>query len=152
MLGTRVTGGSAICLSQWSFGRDFQSAGEKGRPPDDAPVDLVFSDVNMPGPMDGLGLARWLHNYRPEVPVILTAPQKVIEAKALCEEVGETVLSKPSAGKFDALPRGHLLRASYGLAEAQGPLFVAEAKIWRGCRIDRARGRADRKISPQAES
>jgi DNA-binding response OmpR family regulator len=61
------------------------------------PVDLVFSDVNMPGPMNGLGLAQWVHDHRPEVPVILTSglPQKVIEAKGLCEETGETVLPKP---------------------------------------------------------
>jgi len=64
---------------------------------DDAPVDLVFSDVSMPGQMDGLGLARWVHDHRPEVPIILTSgvPQKVIEAKALCAERGEKVLPKP---------------------------------------------------------
>ena len=63
----------------------------------DTPVDVVFSDVSMPGPMDGLGLARWVHNHRPDVPVILTSglSQKVIEAKALGEEIGPTVLPKP---------------------------------------------------------
>jgi CheY-like chemotaxis protein len=39
----------------------------------DGPVDLVFSDVRMPGAMDGLGLARWLRETHPEVPVLLTS-------------------------------------------------------------------------------
>jgi CheY-like chemotaxis protein len=36
-------------------------------------IDVVFSDVQMPGDMDGIGLARWLRNNRPEVQVILTS-------------------------------------------------------------------------------
>jgi DNA-binding LytR/AlgR family response regulator len=36
-------------------------------------VDLVFSDINMPGDMDGLALANWLRLYSPEMPVILTS-------------------------------------------------------------------------------
>ena len=37
------------------------------------PVDVVFSDVRMPGNMDGFGLARWIHDHHPEVPVLLTS-------------------------------------------------------------------------------
>jgi DNA-binding NtrC family response regulator len=60
------------------------------------PVDLVFSDVNMPGDMNGLGLAEWVHTHRPDVPVILTSgvPQMVAEAEALCDG-HETVIPKP---------------------------------------------------------
>jgi DNA-binding NtrC family response regulator len=36
-------------------------------------VDLVFSDINMPGAMDGLGLAHWLSVNRPLLPIILTS-------------------------------------------------------------------------------
>ena len=36
-------------------------------------VDLVFSDINMPGAMDGVGLAQWLAVNRPRLPVILTS-------------------------------------------------------------------------------
>jgi DNA-binding NtrC family response regulator len=36
-------------------------------------VDLVFTDVNMPGAMDGVGLARWLAVNRPFMPIILTS-------------------------------------------------------------------------------
>jgi CheY-like chemotaxis protein len=36
-------------------------------------VDLVFSDVRMPGELDGIGLARWVHTHRPNLPVLLTS-------------------------------------------------------------------------------
>jgi len=36
-------------------------------------VNLVFSDVRMPGTMDGFGLARWLRNHHPKIPVLLTS-------------------------------------------------------------------------------
>jgi CheY-like chemotaxis protein len=36
-------------------------------------VDIVFSDVNMPGSMDGFGLAQWVHRERPWLKVILTS-------------------------------------------------------------------------------
>ena len=36
-------------------------------------VDLVFSDITMPGQMDGIALAQWLHGHLPGVPVVLTS-------------------------------------------------------------------------------
>lgn len=39
----------------------------------DASVNLVFSDVRMPGSMDGFGLAEWFRSHHPEVPVLLTS-------------------------------------------------------------------------------
>jgi CheY-like chemotaxis protein len=36
-------------------------------------VDLVFSDIRMPGELDGVGLARWFRAHRPNVPVLLTS-------------------------------------------------------------------------------
>jgi CheY-like chemotaxis protein len=38
-----------------------------------APIDLVFSDVQMPGDMDGFGLAHWVRDNRPGLPIILTS-------------------------------------------------------------------------------
>ncbi|HXT78478.1 MAG TPA: response regulator [Acetobacteraceae bacterium] len=38
----------------------------------DGSIDLVFSDVRMPGPMDGRGLARWVREHHPTTPVLLT--------------------------------------------------------------------------------
>ena len=39
----------------------------------DVRVDIVFSDVNMPGSMDGFGLAQWVRRERPWLRVILTS-------------------------------------------------------------------------------
>jgi two-component system, response regulator PdtaR len=36
-------------------------------------IDLVFSDINMPGSTDGVGLARWVTDHHPGVHVILTS-------------------------------------------------------------------------------
>jgi CheY-like chemotaxis protein len=36
-------------------------------------VDLVLTDINMPGDMDGRALANWLSFQRPDIPVILTS-------------------------------------------------------------------------------
>ena len=36
-------------------------------------VDLVFSDIGMPGGMDGVGLARWIFEHRPDLPMLLTS-------------------------------------------------------------------------------
>lgn len=37
------------------------------------PVDVVFSDVRMPGAMNGFDLARWIRTHHPEVQVLLTS-------------------------------------------------------------------------------
>lgn len=39
----------------------------------DEPVSLVFSDIRMPGQMDGFGLAEWFRSHYPNVPVLLTS-------------------------------------------------------------------------------
>ena len=39
----------------------------------DDPVSLVFSDVRMPGKMDGFALAEWFRFHYPTVPVLLTS-------------------------------------------------------------------------------
>lgn len=39
----------------------------------DHPLDLVFSDVQMPGVMDGNGLAEWVEINFPNVPIVLTS-------------------------------------------------------------------------------
>jgi CheY-like chemotaxis protein len=36
-------------------------------------VDLVFTDVNMPGAMKGDSMADWLSTHRPTLPVIVTS-------------------------------------------------------------------------------
>jgi DNA-binding NtrC family response regulator len=44
-------------------------------------IDLVFTDVNMPGAMDGMGLAHWLSVIRPGLPIILTSGESRPELK-----------------------------------------------------------------------
>jgi DNA-binding NtrC family response regulator len=36
-------------------------------------IDLVFTDVRMPGAMDGLALASWVIKHHPETPVFVTS-------------------------------------------------------------------------------
>lgn len=36
-------------------------------------IDLVFTDIRMPGPLDGLDVVRWVHSHRPGTGVILTS-------------------------------------------------------------------------------
>jgi CheY-like chemotaxis protein len=58
-------------------------------------VDIVFSDINMPGSLDGFGLAQWLRRERPGLKIILTsgAAQAVKDASDLCAHV--PILAKP---------------------------------------------------------
>lgn len=50
-------------------------------------VDVVFSDIEMPGSIGGFELAKWLHTHRPEVDVILAGnvPRAAEAASELCE-------------------------------------------------------------------
>jgi DNA-binding NtrC family response regulator len=57
-------------------------------------VDLVFSDVRMPGSMDGFGLARWVMANRPGLPVLL-ASGDLGKTNAVRELVGAEILPKP---------------------------------------------------------
>lgn len=52
------------------------------------PVHVVFSDVQMPGELDGFGLARWVRQNQPWVKVLLTSGNAKAAATAsdLCEE------------------------------------------------------------------
>ena len=51
-------------------------------------VDIVFSDIDMPGSTDGFGLSKWIREHRPGPDVILsgTVPRAVNAAKELCDE------------------------------------------------------------------
>jgi CheY-like chemotaxis protein len=72
-------------------------------------LDLVFSDVQMPGEMDGFGLAQWIRAHRPKLPVTLTSgdSKKSAKAKELCEN--EPFFAKPyDVAKVVAHIRGRL--------------------------------------------
>ena len=40
---------------------------------DRIPVDVLFSDIDMPGKMDGLALAQWVHQRQVDTTIILTS-------------------------------------------------------------------------------
>jgi DNA-binding response OmpR family regulator len=74
-------------------------------------VDMVFSDVRMPGRLDGFGLARWVRQHRPGLPVLLGSgdAKKAEVARELCEEEG--LFEKPyDLGKLVARLRAILDR------------------------------------------
>jgi len=51
-------------------------------------VEVVFSDVNLPGGFNGFALAQWIRKERPGIRVILTSGivKSAREAHELCEE------------------------------------------------------------------
>ena len=53
-----------------------------------SPIDAVFSDVQMPGSMDGVELAHWISREKPEVKVLLTSGNPP-------EQAGVPILLKP---------------------------------------------------------
>lgn len=58
-------------------------------------VDLVMSDVDLPGPMDGFALAQWIRREKPGLPVILagTLARATHAAADLC--ASGPMLAKP---------------------------------------------------------
>jgi DNA-binding response OmpR family regulator len=62
---------------------------------DDLAVEIVLSDVEMPGKLDGFGLAQWVREHRPGLHVILVGtPSRAAEvAGELCES--GPMLGKP---------------------------------------------------------
>jgi CheY-like chemotaxis protein len=55
-------------------------------------IDLVFSDINMPGTVNGVGLARWIADHHPGIHVILTS---AISHARRAGEIGASFLPKP---------------------------------------------------------
>jgi signal transduction histidine kinase len=72
--------------------RTASSAAALGALANGRPIDLVFSDIMMPGDMDGLELARELRQRRPNLPVLLTSGYP---AQETIETSGFQVLAKP---------------------------------------------------------
>jgi DNA-binding NtrC family response regulator len=53
------------------------------------PVDLVLTDIRMPGSMNGFGLAKWISANKPEISVILASGEatKTEAANELCDHI-----------------------------------------------------------------
>src|SRR6202048_5172414 len=59
------------------------------------PVDLVLSEIDIPGSMNGFGFAQWARSVRPEMKILLagTAERPVRNGAGLCE--GGPTLKRP---------------------------------------------------------
>jgi CheY-like chemotaxis protein len=56
-------------------------------------ISVLFTDINMPGPFDGLELARRVHARRPDIRLIITSARQAPAAKDI-----------PDDGQFIAKP------------------------------------------------
>lgn len=58
------------------------------------PVNVVFSDVRMPGPIDGVALAKWILDNKPQTPILLASGD--IQSVMSQTHIGrEQVIDKP---------------------------------------------------------
>ncbi len=82
-----------------------------------AAVDLVFSDVQMPGDIDGFGLAQWIRKTHPEIHVVLTSGYARAAEKAaeLCED--GPLLGKP----YEPQSVAQRIREMLGTAARRSP-------------------------------
>ncbi len=78
---------------------------------DGVSIDCVFTDVRMPGEMDGFGLCNWIRKNYPGLLVILTSgdAQKVNSARDLCEQA--PFFAKPYDLEYVVGQLRNLLRA-----------------------------------------
>ena len=60
-------------------------------------IGVLFTDINMPGHLDGLDLARMVHTKRPKVHIILTSGRLRPPAEAIPDD--GRFLAKPYAGE-----------------------------------------------------
>jgi DNA-binding response OmpR family regulator len=61
----------------------------------DTPVDLVFSDVNLPGTENGFALATWIRQHHPDTKVLLTSGVANAAGKASDLCMDGPMLAKP---------------------------------------------------------
>lgn len=82
-------------------------------------IHLVFTDVNMPGSMDGIKLAHYIRERWPPVKLIVASGETIIEESRL--PIGTRFFSKP----YD---QGSIVEAMIGLlAQQSGPQASASA-------------------------
>jgi len=63
------------------------------------PVDVVLSEIDIPGSMDGFGFAQWARSVRPELQILLAGTtERTVRNAAELSEVGPT-LKRPYAHK-----------------------------------------------------
>lgn len=70
-------------------------------------VDLVFTDVQMPGTMDGIKLSHYIRDRWPPVKLIIASGATILEESSL--PVGSRFFSKPYDGRTITEVLNHLL-------------------------------------------
>ena len=81
-------------------------------------IDLVFSDVRMPGELDGYGLARWISDNRPNIPVILVSGD-LGKANAAAQLCNIETMAKPY--DFDAIVKKFRATIAHHKQRHEGP-------------------------------
>jgi CheY-like chemotaxis protein len=83
----------------------------------DAPIDLLFTDIMMPGGMDGKALADAAHRMRPALKILFTSGfTEAAASSTMASELGIDLLSKPY--RKDELARR--VRAALAAARVAG--------------------------------
>jgi CheY-like chemotaxis protein len=80
------------------------------------PVDVVLSDIDIPGSMNGFGFAQWARSIRPELKILLAGtPGRTVQNAAELGEAGP-LLKKPYEHKLvlDRMKRLLAARAQQG--------------------------------------
>jgi response regulator RpfG family c-di-GMP phosphodiesterase len=80
------------------------------------PVDVVMSEIDIPGSMNGFGFAQWARSVRPEMKILLAGtPERTVRNAAELCEVGPT-LKRPYGHKLvlDRIKRLLAARAQQG--------------------------------------
>ena len=80
------------------------------------PVDVVLSEIDIPGSMNGFGFAQWARSVRPEMKILLAGtPERTVRNAAELCEVGPT-LKRPYNHKLvlDRIKRLLAARAQQG--------------------------------------
>jgi CheY-like chemotaxis protein len=107
----------------------------------EVPIDLVFSDIRMPGAMDGLGLARWIRQHRPGVRVALTSGNG---NGARAARVAEIFVPKPYQAAEVAARIGELLGEGTSVTGAAVPASASPDLPAPGSPATRPRSRQPR--------
>jgi two-component system, response regulator PdtaR len=81
-----------------------------------ADVDLVFTDVQMPGTMDGIKLSHYIRNRWPPVKLIVASGKAILEESNLPE--GSRFFSKPYSNHAIADAMADLLSGDFSIPAA----------------------------------
>jgi CheY-like chemotaxis protein len=80
------------------------------------PVDILFTDINLPGGMDGAALARRARQMRPQLPVVYASARATL-LKQDARVPGSIVVPKP----YEPMLVGKLLTAALRAARSGAP-------------------------------